>query len=356
MDQEAKTAAYFQAHGFLVKRDLKIAIESSPIDATDVDVLAIRFSEPFNEEKLVVDCKDKRKPRPFERILWTSGLKKACGASRAIVVSTSAPWQAFAFAQEQQIELLKDDSIDAFLQNEKEFIPYGDALQDTADNEQKYRSMLLEDDKDLIRDNHKLRSMLIGGHPLTNFNAIINILSRLDNKFARNSFAFSWYYKMVSFNAAVIASVMLIRFIVEIKWLDEKDWRDYARKKLTYGDVPVQKAVSLARTAFGEEFFDGLPAPHYCAEVLDLIGALMSQRSMCQLPISIDKFLFGYILVGKEIGPFFEKGQFKAVKQVLSVLSYASGMNAEFWTQPLKHPLAAPDVTLKSTSYNSKKQ
>lgn len=355
MDQEAKTAAFFQAHGFLVKRDLKIAIESTPVDATDIDVFAIRFTEPFNEEKIVVDCKDKRKPRPFERVLWTSGLKKACEATRAIVVLPQAPWQAFAFAQNQNVELLKEEIISSFLLNEKDFSPYGDAIQETIENERKYREQLLEHDKDLVRDNHRLRSMLLTGHPLTNFNAIINILSRLNEKFARNSFAFSWYYRMVAFNGAVIAAVMLLRFIAEVKWLDEKDWRDYARKKLTYGDTPVQKAVSLARTAFGEEFFDGLPAPHYCAEVLDLVAALMNKRSMVQLPVLVDRFLFGFLITGRDYRDQFEKSQYRPIKQLLSVLSYASGMSIEFWTQPLAQA-ASGSSPLKTTAYNPKKQ
>lgn len=71
---ELQTAAYFQGLGYLVRRGVKLAVAAGSADATDIDVLAIRFSVPLAEERLIADCKDRKKSRPFERILWTRGL------------------------------------------------------------------------------------------------------------------------------------------------------------------------------------------------------------------------------------------------------------------------------------------
>jgi len=65
---ELRGAAYFQAHGYLVRRSVSLAVAAGTADATDIDLLAIRFSVPLAEERLVADCKDRRKPKPFERI------------------------------------------------------------------------------------------------------------------------------------------------------------------------------------------------------------------------------------------------------------------------------------------------
>lgn len=82
---------------------------------------------------------------------------------------------------------------------------------------------------------------------------------------------------------------------------------------------------------------------------------LIGHRAMSQLPISVDRFLFGYVIEGLDYQGAFEKSQFKAVRQLLSVLSYASGITADFWNQPLKQP--PPNNTAsETTTYNSKKQ
>ena len=102
--REIKTAMYFQSHGFLVRQGVKLAIAAGTADVTDIDVLALRFNTPLEEERLVIDCKDKKKSKPFERILWTVGLSTFAQANRAVVVLPSAPWQAREFASQVQAE------------------------------------------------------------------------------------------------------------------------------------------------------------------------------------------------------------------------------------------------------------
>ena len=61
---ELSAAAYFQAQGFLVRRGVMLSVAAGTADATDIDLLAIRFTVPLSEERVVADCKDRRKPRP----------------------------------------------------------------------------------------------------------------------------------------------------------------------------------------------------------------------------------------------------------------------------------------------------
>jgi len=123
---ETQTAAFFQAHGFVVRRGVKLAVGSGTTEATDIDVLGFRFGVPLAEQRLVVDCKDRRKPKPFERVLWTKGLAAFAQADYAVVVLPRAPWQARDFATRGKVELLDATEIERFLETQgTRAIPFG---------------------------------------------------------------------------------------------------------------------------------------------------------------------------------------------------------------------------------------
>jgi len=120
----------------------------------------------------------------------------------------------------------------------KSFVPFGEAS-----NELSVRRGQ-NSNRELARESTALRQMLVTGHPLTNLNRIISRLSKI-GKIREGDF---WMLRYICFDAAVIASVMLVRFAAESKWTPEKDWSAYARKKLTFGDVSPNKALQLAHT------------------------------------------------------------------------------------------------------------
>lgn len=335
-NQELRSAAFFQAHGYLVRRGLKVSLDNSPLDATDVDVYCIRFSNPCWEETLIVDCKDKKKPKPFERVLWTAGLRQATNATRGVIVLPHPPWQAYSFATKNGLEVLKADSILDFLESKPNHTCFGSADPELWKIEGRTRNQLNESDRDLIRKNVKLQTLLLDGHPLTNFNQIVNILTELGSRRASNSADYKWYYRFVCFNAAVIASVMLLRFVSEIKWLPEKDWTEYAKKKLTYGDMPPKKAVELVKIAYKTQFHDGLPAPSYTDEVFALLEALMNSSNSIHVPYFLEYDLAGHKLCGSRSNLMDEKlvkaqDLAKLIKRLISVLSYAAEFEPSFW-------------------------
>ena len=112
---EFLTASYFQAHGYLVRRSVKLSVAAGTAEATDIDLLAIRFNTPLAEERVVVDCKDRKKSHPFERILWTLGLSSFSRAQRAVVVTPKVPWQAREFAAQGAVEILDALDLETFL-------------------------------------------------------------------------------------------------------------------------------------------------------------------------------------------------------------------------------------------------
>lgn len=124
---ELDAAAYFQLHGYMVRRGVKLAVAEGLVDATDIDVLGVRFETPLAEERLIADCKDRKKPQTFERILWTKGLGTFFNVDRCIVVTPRARWQAREFAARGDVEVLGAQEIDVQLKSARHsFEPFGD--------------------------------------------------------------------------------------------------------------------------------------------------------------------------------------------------------------------------------------
>ena len=337
---EFQTAAYFQAHGYLVRRAVKLAIAAGTAEATDIDVLAIRFSIPLSEERLVVDCKARKKPKPFERVLWALGLASFCHADRAVVVLPRTPWQAREFASQGGTEILGIDVIRSYFRDTRNalFHPFSEADPKIARRVDLIRSQKKDHGRQLIREDLRLRQRLVTGHPLANLNTVIRMLSSIGQPSMYEAKDISWLRRYVCFNAAVVAGVMLVRFATESKWMPEKDWTGYATKKLTYGDIPPQKAKELARLALNRDFYNGLPTPNYTDEILQVISLLISQPHLAAIiPYALDFRLFGQTLGNIPDGytvPALGERQKPALgigERILSALAYAAGLPASMW-------------------------
>lgn len=349
---ELLTTAYFQAHGFFTRKAVMLSISAGTADITDIDLLALRFQIPLNEEKLIVDCKNKKRSKPFERILWTLGLASYTNVDKAIVVAPQVIWQAREFASQCNIEILTSDLIQQFLLSlGVDYKPFSEADPSLAFELIKninYRGFK-DENKELAKEDLKLRQMLVIGHPLTNLNRIIKLLSHISKSLTKNPSDIPWFDRYVCFDAAIIASVMLIRFAIESKWTPEMDWTSYARKKLTYGDIPPRKAEQLAKLALDRDFFDGLPTPQYTDEINNLIQALINNQKIAAIiPFALDFYLFGKILGAideKYIHPVLGANQEEAIKygkRILSALSFATGIPNSIWSNE-NNPLKSAD-------------
>lgn len=338
---ELRTAAYFQNLGYLVRRGVKLAVGAGSADVTDIDVLAVRFSVPLAEERLIADCKDRKKPRPYERVLWTRGLASFARADRAVVVLPRVPWQAREFGAQGGVEIVEIGAVsDEAADGEMSYEAYGEADPALDGLTRIRRQRVQQQDsnlaKELAREELKLRQMLIVGHPLTNLNRIIRMLSSIGKRVDHGSEEARWLRLHTIYNAAVIGGVMLVRFACETKWTPEEEWSEYARKKLTYGDVPPQKARQLAKLALDTNFFEGMPSPQYTEEIVGVIGALISQPAAAStVPQALDFKFFGQEL-GSEDTPesqnnVLHANSAKLGKQVLSTLSYAAELPTTLW-------------------------
>lgn len=91
--------------GFFARRGREIYTVGRLDTATDLDVLGIRYAEPFRREVQIVECKGGGEG-PMDRIFWLAGVKQYVSADRATLVRHATKWNIKDFAGELGIEIL----------------------------------------------------------------------------------------------------------------------------------------------------------------------------------------------------------------------------------------------------------
>lgn len=155
---------YFARQGFLAVRSVPIRFEDE--DVTDVDVWLYGRQGAGARTRAIVDVKDKRSPRAFERILWTRGMQLALGCDRAIVATTDNSPKASRFAHQQKVVLLPADGL-------RRSKPDGEALdrltmEEFVESIQRYPNQ--KQDGDWIRRIADAKSALVSLPPFQAFN------------------------------------------------------------------------------------------------------------------------------------------------------------------------------------------
>jgi hypothetical protein len=101
---EELARAYFARQGFVAIRSVSIQFEEEEV--TDVDVWLYGRQGGGARTRALVDVKDKRSPKAFERVMWARGMQLALGCDRSIVTTTDTNAKVTRFAQQQKVALL----------------------------------------------------------------------------------------------------------------------------------------------------------------------------------------------------------------------------------------------------------
>ena len=107
---EEVVRAYFARQGFFALRGVDLTFDGDKV--TDIDVWLYGRLSASIRTRTIVDVKDKRSPKAFERILWTRGMQLALGCDRAVVATTYNNLKAKRFAREQGVALLHKEFLD----------------------------------------------------------------------------------------------------------------------------------------------------------------------------------------------------------------------------------------------------
>jgi len=95
---------YFVRQGYFVLRSVPFQFDGD--DVTDVDVWLYSRQAASARVRAIVDVKNKKSPKAFERVLWVKGLQAALGCDRAFIATTDVNPKLTRFAQSQQIAVL----------------------------------------------------------------------------------------------------------------------------------------------------------------------------------------------------------------------------------------------------------
>ncbi|MBK3479766.1 hypothetical protein JJD66_27165 [Pseudomonas sp. MF6751] len=107
---EELVRAYFSKQGFYAIRSVPFSFEGN--DVTDIDVWLYSRQTASVRIKAIVDVKNKRSPKAYERILWVKGLQSILKCDRAIIATTDENPGLAKFAHENNISVLSKGFLD----------------------------------------------------------------------------------------------------------------------------------------------------------------------------------------------------------------------------------------------------
>lgn len=104
---------YFKGLGSFVLRGVPVKEGSETV--TDIDLWVYTRSSPLSRHVMIVDIKNKKRGKAFERAVWLKGLQAAVGADDAVIATQGARDSAFKFAGRLQIKVLSSGVFDAIV-------------------------------------------------------------------------------------------------------------------------------------------------------------------------------------------------------------------------------------------------
>lgn len=107
---EELVRAYFSRQGYFALRSVPFRFEDE--DVTDVDVWLYSRQAASVRIRSIVDVKNKKSPKAFERVLWVKGLQQAMRCDRAVVATTETSSTLVRFAQTHNISVLSKNFLD----------------------------------------------------------------------------------------------------------------------------------------------------------------------------------------------------------------------------------------------------
>jgi hypothetical protein len=114
---EEALKSYFWHAGYFVVRGVPYRLDDD--DITDIDLWLYERPAALTRRRLIVDAKNKQRPKASERIIWGKGLQDALGVDGVIVATTDQRESAKRLAKSVNVILLDGDAVSKLLQSGK---------------------------------------------------------------------------------------------------------------------------------------------------------------------------------------------------------------------------------------------
>ena len=226
---EEMVRAYFDEPGSFAVRGAAYKYEGTKI--TDVDVWVYRRSATGIRTRCIVDIKDRRSPKTYERILWVRGMQLALNCDQAFVATTNASRLVTAFARRHGVVVLPK----VFLASRR--VDDRDerlALEDFAQNMAAYQEHKL--DGDWVKRIYDSKAALIS---LSGYRAFNKALVEF-RFFGERASTRQYQQEQVTrglYMMAAVACIALDSALVDVVYADERSRYRAIADGVTYGEV-----------------------------------------------------------------------------------------------------------------------
>jgi len=238
---EELVRAYFARQGFFALRGVSYRFEDEEV--TDIDAWLYGRQSASLRTRSIVDIKDKRSPKAFERILWARGMQLALGCDRAIVATTDNGPKIVKFAHQQRVALLTKDFLERLQtqlgQNER--LTLEEFLANFRANENQ------KQDGDWIKRISDAKSALISlpGYPA--FNKAIGVFAFFAEK-AHTRPQFREQALRGAFLSAALACIALDTALEKVVYEDQSQRFAAIANGVTYGDAGDSRVQNSIKT------------------------------------------------------------------------------------------------------------
>ncbi|WP_017687971.1 hypothetical protein [Paenibacillus sp. PAMC 26794] len=307
---EYRVARMFMMQGYFVRRGINIYTTGYIDTATDVDVLAIKYSDSFGRVMAISECKS-GESKPLDRIFWLSGLKNYLNANRALLVRKPTRWNIKDFAKETGVEVIDNDYIDKLEEileiNKDKWLGYTDreffVQRKNAWNE------ILRKDPLLSELFHTLSGEARFNEPFGAINYYVHHMRSLTKLYHRTGYGDK--KSLIKYLLADASSQLIIFFMEICKStfdLTSTDRKGFVSKKLTHGEMDPSLTQRIFDHAYylskqAASYYSGepvemdrsmfsMPEPDYSDDLIAFIEYLISRMSfVSHLPYSCDLLL-----------------------------------------------------------------
>lgn len=348
---EYDVSSMFQSQGYLTRRGVPLSYGN---DATDIDVLGIVFTNPFQGHKIICDCKNKTRAKPFERVFWAKGLGEFVNASNVFVALNKTQWEIIRFAASGGVKVLTSDSMSEYRKNQSSYgladgqfyTHYEQKIKNAAKSSSLLNNIILNTKKLYLHKN-----------PYVAINICMEFLTNIAKGFQHGGNHSKDHYDALKYLACeltVLVGLQILWISSDILGLPEKARREHISSKLTYGELDPGTARNLINTAkeLANEIiktsvpkammpkdvdFGEIVPPPYTSSLIGLIErALARPNAYLSMPQHLDFLLFEQGIKGRDytddeirnlFGYTLSDEKFKVSRNILSFVRESCGLD-----------------------------
>ncbi|WP_227766376.1 hypothetical protein [Zhaonella formicivorans] len=351
---EYQVSGMFQSQGYLTRRGIPLQYGVSNHDVTDIDVLGIIFTNPFQGHRIICDCKNKARSKPYERIFWAKGLGEFVKANNVFVALNKTQWEIIRFASTGGVKVLTSEILEEYKDKR-----YSIGLAD-GDFYSEYESKLQKVAKSNSYINSILsntRKLYLHENPYVAVNICLEFLKSvargLDHAGNHNN-DHRDTLKFLACELTILVGLQILWICSDVLGLPGGARRNHITSKLTYGDLDPKTAndlISTVKDLANEIIRSSVPKsvapksidlgsidpPPYTDSLIGLIERALARPNLyLTMPQHLDFLLFEQGLKGKEyseeqlmnvFGYGLSDERFKVSRNILSFVRESCGLD-----------------------------